>query len=108
VSIKFRRKSNADQVLAGIKTRVQLVIDKVTFDIEADYKAGVGVDSGALQNSISAEKLAPFKNKVFSPLNYAYWHEIGTKYYKGNPALRRAVENHRRVFLEALKQALKG
>lgn len=105
LKVKFRSKTaRTDQFLVKHRELVQLVIDKVTADIEADYKAGVGVRSSALKNSIDSEPVRPLLNRVFSPLNYAYWHEIGSRSFPGNPALRRAVEQHRAAFREAMRR----
>lgn len=94
------------QLQAELEPRAQQLLDKVTFDVEADAKQFAPVDTGALKNSI-ASVLGRLQNIVMVGVEYAIYQEFGTRRMSAHPFLIPALEKHRKPFLAAWKQLVK-
>lgn len=92
---------------ATLEPRAQQILNKVTFDVEADAKERAPVDTGALKNSIHST-LGRLSNIVGTGIEYAIYQEFGTYRMAAHPFLIPALERHRAAFLAAWKQLFKS
>lgn len=95
------------QIAAEMPKKTSQIVRKAAFDIEAQAKNRVPVDTGALKNSISTE----FENNgltgIIAPhMEYATYVEFGTKRISAQPYMTPAAEAVAPAFVAAMKQML--
>jgi HK97 gp10 family phage protein len=103
VSNKFPAISNA------IPDKVDRVVRKAAFDIEAGAKDRAPVDLGTLKNSIQAGPVAKGHWRVRVGVHYGIYQEFGTSRMPAQPYLMPAfeavVKSFRRAIAGAIKEA---
>lgn len=92
-----------DLLQKTLDERAQLLINKVTFDVERDAKDNAPVKTGFLKNSGSSV-IGHLKNIVQFVAEYAIYVELGTRKMRAQPFLIPSLERHRKPFLAAWKQ----
>lgn len=92
---------------AELEPNAQAILDKVTFDVEADAKDNAPVRTGFLKNSGSSV-IGRLANIVQFTAEYAFFVEFGTRFMRARPFLIPAVEKNRKAFLSAWKQLVKS
>lgn len=72
--------------LPGASSRA---VGQTCFAFVAGWKQRSHVDTGAYRNSITTDyKAGAQQANAFTPLNYPYWEEYGTRFRPGHPAFR--------------------
>jgi len=95
---------NLPRIAERLPEAVSAIIRKAAFDIEANAKAIVPVDTGKLKNSISSE--FPSLTKAISAphTDYAIYVEFGTRYQRAQPYMRPAAEKVAPAFFAAMQR----
>jgi len=91
--------------------RVAAVVQETAEQIEDDAKALVPVDTGALQESIEAEKLKQLQWQVTAgggDVDYAVYVEYGTTRAPAQPYFNPAVDGARQGYREKVGAAVRG
>ena len=84
-----------------------LAVYKAAFDIEANAKAIVPVDTGFLKNSISVTPAGDLTAFVGPHAEYAIHVEFGTYKSRAQPYLMPSAEKVRPAFIAAMSQIAK-
>lgn len=95
-----------DGLANGMPGKVDKAVRAAALGVEADWKAGVRVDTGRLRASIGTQEEAPGRAVVGTNVEYAPFEEYGTRRMAGSFARRKAMERHRAAFLAAVAEAL--
>lgn len=101
IIIKYNR---LPQIAGRLPDAVGAIVRKAAFDIEANAKAVVPVDTGKLKNSITSEFPSPTKAIIAPHTDYAAFVEYGTRRQRAKPYMRPAAEKVAPAFIEALKR----
>lgn len=101
IVIKYNR---LPQIAERLPEAVGAIVRKAAFDVEANAKAVVPVDTGKLKNSISCEFPSQTKAIIAPHTDYAIFVEYGTRRQRAKPYMRPAAEKVRPVFLEACRR----
>lgn len=74
----------------ALNPTIQLFLDKCAKNVEEDAKSRAPVDTGALRDSIVAEKdeITEFKYIIHDGVEYGVFQELGTSKIKAQPFLR--------------------
>lgn len=86
---------------AKVESLAPLVVKKSGLDIEATAKVNAPVDTGTLENSISAD-IDGLTAEVSATTNYADYVEYGTSRMAAQPYMGPAFDAHVPAFEEAL------
>lgn len=84
------------------------IVGKTVADIEAEAKALVPVDTGALKNSITGEMTGTAEGQVSVGQEYGPYVEYGTARQAAQPYLTPAADRARPRLVAAVDAALKG
>ncbi len=96
--------SRAAKVSPGARSLVQ----KTVFEVEAAWKAGAPVDTGAYRNSIHGEMTGEAEGVVSSPQEYGPHLEWGTRNMPAQPSAGPAADRVRPQFLAGAKALAAG
>ena len=96
------------EIAAKLPAETSAVVRKSAYDVEANAKAVVPVDTGALKNSINTTMEGEFTAIVAPHTEYAVFVEFGTHNpnYPKQPYMTPAAEIVRPAFEAAMKQLL--
>ena len=94
------------EIAAKLPTETSAVVRKSAHDVEANAKAVVPVDTGALKNSIDTTMESEFTAIVAPHTEYAVFVEFGTHKMGAQPYMTPAAEIVRPAFEAAMKQLL--
>ena len=96
--------NNFPAIQAGLRSKAGMVVRKAALDIEARAKTKAPVDTGALRNSIAAQKhpSKPFSWVVIVGVEYGIYQEFGTVHHGAQPFLFPAAHEVEPQFLAAL------
>lgn len=83
---------------------VSAIVRKAAFDVEANAKTVVPVDTGKLKNSITSEFPSPTKAIIAPHTEYAAFVEYGTRRQRAKPYMRPAAEKVAPAFIEACRR----
>lgn len=92
------------QIAAKLPEAVGVIVRKAAFDVEANAKAVVPVDTGTLKNSITTEFPTKTSAIIAPHTEYAVFVEYGTRRRTAKPYMRPAAEKVAPAFLEACKR----
>lgn len=84
----------------------QAIVAKAARDVEAWAKDRAPVDTGALQNSILAQRVRPLLWHVAPHVHYAIYVEYGTRKMRAQPYMRPAAERVRGAFVQAMRKLI--
>lgn len=102
--VSLRILSNDLGVLAGgMAARARQVRLRTALDVEADWKAGVRVDTGTLRRSIHVDEQTATSVSVGTDVAYAPFEEYGTRTMAGSFARTKAMDKNRAPFLAAMR-----
>lgn len=101
IVVKYNR---LPQLAARLPDAVGAIVRKAAFDIEANAKTIVPVDTGTLKNSIRSEFPSPTKAIIAPHTDYAIYVELGTQKMRARPYMRPAAEKVAPAFLEACRR----
>ena len=104
VVIEFNHLQRISQAAAE---KAALAVAKATHDVEAQAKATVPMDTGALKNSITST-VSGLSGEVAPHTEYALYVEAGTRKMAARPYMRPAAEKVRPLFLKAMAEIVKG
>lgn len=105
VTIQFNKFA---QIADALPAKTKAVVKKASFDVEAQGKNRVPVDTGALKNSISTEFEDGGLTGIIAPhTDYALFVELGTRRQSAQPYMIPAADAVRPAFVAACKQMLK-
>jgi len=96
--------NNLPRIAERLPEAVSAIIRKAAFDIEANAKAIVPVDTGKLKNSISSEFPSPTEAIIAPHTDYAVYVEFGTCHQRAQPYMRPAAERVAPAFLAAMQR----
>lgn len=96
--------NNLTRIAARLPEAVSAIVRKAAFDVEANAKAVVPVDTGKLKNSITSEFPSQTKAIVAPHTDYAAYVEYGTRKQRAKPYMRPAAEKVAPAFIEACKR----
>jgi len=96
--------NNLPRIAAQLPEAVSAIIRKAAFDVEANAKAVVPVDTGKLKNSITCEFPSPTKAIIAPHTDYAAYVEFGTRRQRAKPYMRPAAENVAPAFFAAMQR----
>lgn len=96
--------NNLTKIAARLPEAASEIVRKAAFDVEANAKAVVPVDTGKLKNSITSEFPSPTKAIIAPHTEYAHFVEYGTRRMRAIPYMRPAAEKVKAAFLEALRK----
>jgi nicotinic acid phosphoribosyltransferase len=85
---------------------VDALLSRVTHEIEADWKAGVRVDTGNYRRSIQTDPI-PGGYAVQSPTTYGPFEEFGTRHMRGSHAAAQAASKGKTALERGAKGLLK-
>ena len=91
------RMNNLDKVVAQLKPKVDVAIQKFLFDVDAHATANTPVDTGKLKNSKSISE-----HQIRWSAEYAAFVDQGTRYQPAQPFASDAVQKCLPAFQEAL------
>lgn len=92
------------KIAARLPEAVSLIVRKAAFDVEANAKAIVPVDTGTLKNSITTE-LPTKTSAIIAPhTDYAVFVEYGTRRQRAKPYMRPAAEKVASAFFAACQR----
>jgi len=97
------KKNDLGRIAAGIAPRARAARKRYAENVKRDWAAGVHVRTGALRNSIQVGEDGADTTGVFSGLDYAAYHELGTRRAAANPAARRAAEANKAAYLDEMQ-----
>lgn len=101
IVIKYNR---LPQIAEHLPEAVSAIVRKAAFDVEANAKAVVPVDTGKLKNSISSEFPTPTRAIIAPHTEYAHFVEYGTRRQRAKPYMRPAAEKVKAAFFEACRR----
>ena len=90
-----------------IQARAEQIVSKATFDVEAEAKTVVPVDTGNLKNSITANLVKPLEGVVSTGVEYAEYVEYGTSKMAAQPYMTPAAETVKPAWHAAWRQLLR-
>jgi phage gpG-like protein len=90
----------------GMASRAAQIRRKAALDVEADWKAGVRVDTGALRASIAVTEETATSVSVGTNVEYAPFEEYGTRKMAGSFARTKAMDKNRGPFLTAMRSVV--
>lgn len=96
--------NNLPKIVKKLPEAVSAIVRKAAFDVEANAKAIVPVDTGTLKNSITSEFPTPTSAIIAPHTEYAGYVEYGTRKQRAQPYMRPAAEKVREAFLEACQR----
>ena len=105
VSITFNKFPEIAQAMPG---KTAQVVKTTAFNVEADAKNTVPVDTGALKNSIDTDIAGGGLSATVAPhTEYAQFVEFGTRRMSAQPYMTPAAERNREPFTMAMTQMLR-
>lgn len=87
-----------------MKKNLAKAIALSTFKVGRDSRINTPVDTGRLRAS-TRERITPFKGIVATHVNYDIFVHEGTRYMKGRPFLRNALESNEPFIQEQFRKA---
>lgn len=90
-----------------LRTRAVAAVRKAAFDIEAEAKLKVPVDTGALKNSIQVWFEGDLHAFIAPHMEYGHFVEFGTRKMAARPYMTPAAEKVRPDFLGAMQRLIK-
>lgn len=113
--------NHLNRIAAKLPEAVSAIVRKAAFDVEADAKMSVPVDTGTLKNSIMTEfttvggavamsgsglgQSADVTSAIVAPhTEYAAFVEFGTRRQRAKPYMRPAAEKVAPAFIEACRR----
>lgn len=96
--------NNLPHIAERLPEAVSAIVRKAAFDVEANAKSVVPVDTGKLKNSISSEFPSQTKAIIAPHTEYAVYVEYGTRKQRAQPYMRPAAEKVAPAFLEACRR----
>jgi HK97 gp10 family phage protein len=96
--------NNLPRIARQLPEAVGAIVRKAAFDVEANAKAVVPVDTGKLKNSITCEFPSQTKAIIAPHTEYAGFVEYGTRKQRAQPYMRPAAEKVAPAFIEACKR----
>jgi len=96
--------NNLTKIAARLPEAASEIVHKAAFDVKANAKAVVPVDTGKLKNSISSEFPTPTSAIIAPHTEYAHFVEYGTRKQRAQPYMRPAAEKVKAVFFEACRR----
>ena len=92
-----------EELTSRARQYVSQVVRKTAFDVEADAKNSVPVDTGNLKNSIQTEIASNFEATIGPRgVEYDMYVEFGTSRQTAQPYMTPAAENARPKFEQAM------
>jgi HK97 gp10 family phage protein len=92
--------NNLPKIAAKLPEAVGVIVHKAAFDIEANAKAIVPIDSGTLHDSISTEFPTKTSAIIAPHTDYEVYVEYGTQRQRAKPYMRPAAEKVAPAFFE--------
>jgi len=96
--------NNLPRIAERLPEAVSAIIRKAAFDVEANAKAIVPVDTGKLKNSITSEFPSLTKAIIAPHTDYAIYVEFGTRHQRAQPYMRPAAEKVAPAFFAAMQR----
>jgi len=96
--------NNLPRIAAQLPEVVSAIIHKAAFDVEANAKDIVPVDTGKLKNSITCEFPSQTIAIIAPHTDYAIYVEIGTRRQRAKPYMRPAAEKVAPAFFAAMQR----
>lgn len=103
------KQDNTEQVTQGIKSAINVALEKIGLLAEGYAQMKCPVDTGNLRGSITHE-VSEGEKAVYIGTNveYAPYVELGTSKQKAQPYLRPAATEHANQYRQVLKNTLGG
>lgn len=95
--------SRFPEIIAAMEGKAQAVVDKTAADVEAHWKEGAPVDTGAYKASVTTRP-GRLSAVVYSNQEYAEFLEWGTRKMAAQPSATPAAEAVAPAFVAAMKQ----
>ena len=99
-----------DKVIQNVEQAIDLALTASALLVEGQAKALCPVDTGNLRNSITHE-VEKKEARVGTNVSYGIYQELGTSKMAAQPFLNPALEqnkgNIRKIFADALKEAVR-
>lgn len=92
------------KIAAKLPDAVSVIVRKAAFDVEANAKAVVPVDTGTLKNSITTEFPTKTSAIIAPHTDYAVYVEYGTNRQSAKPYMRPAAEKVAPAFFAACQR----
>lgn len=96
--------NNLSKIAVRLPEAVRSIVRKAAFDVEANAKAVVPVDTGKLKNSIISKFPTPTSAIISPHTEYAAFVEYGTRKQRAKPYMRPAAEKVAPAFIEACRR----
>jgi HK97 gp10 family phage protein len=93
-----------DELARKAKGAVRDIVRKAAFDVEANAKNVVPVDTGNLKNSIDVEMESDTTAVIGPHTEYAAYVEFGTMNMPAQPYMTPAAEAVKPAYMEAMRQ----
>lgn len=87
------------KIRAGLEPKAKDLLDKTAADITAEaIVRTTRIQTGTMRAGWTWETLKKGGRIIFNPVEYAIYHELGTRYMSPLPMLVPAVEKYRKPF----------
>lgn len=106
MTFESRMVINIDELPKWMLEKARLEIGKHAFAIQANTAANAPVDTGALKNSITAEKENENLWTISDGVEYGVYQELGTRHIPAKRFMTQACEQEADKFFEDVKRAL--
>lgn len=98
------------KITNDIVAQAESIVAKAAMDIVAGTQANIAghglIDTGALFNSVKAERIGRMRWRVIVGAEYGIYHEFGTRSLPARPFLGPAADLVRPRFLSAMRSLL--
>lgn len=101
-------KDNSGEVLAELKRRIPVALEKCGLVAEGYSKRLCPVDTGRLRNSITHTMEGEDTEILGTNVEYAPYVEMGTSRTRSQPFIKPAVADHINQYKQIMEDVLKG
>jgi HK97 gp10 family phage protein len=102
------RYNHFPRIAAALPREVGEIVQRAAFEVEAQAKIIVPVDTGTLKGSIQTEPEGATAQIVYTPMDYSVFVEYGTVKMGAQPFMTPAAETVRPGFIAALRNLERG
>ena len=96
------------ELTSSMRAAAEREVLRSAYEIEAEAKRRVPVDTGALRNSIQTWRSGSLRASVAPHMEYAAFVEFGTRKQRARPYMVPAAEYVRPKFVEAMRRIVGG
>ena len=96
------------ELTGSMRAAAEREVLRAAYEVEAEAKRRVPVDTGALRNSIQTWRSGSLRASIAPHMDYAAFVEFGTRKQRAKPYMTPAAEYVRPRFIEAMRRLIDG